>query len=139
MSARGVIRNRRFKQVNDFSGLRYGSITPTDIDGFLDFNDLWFVFLESKYAGSEMPYGQRLALERLVDCIPEPKKAIGLIAEHHHREDEDIDVARAMVTEVRYARSWRDERSRTLTVREAIDLFLKKWGADVYVSRSAEM
>ena len=47
MAERGVIRNRQFaQQLRDFSGLRFGKITPTDIDGFMDFGDRLFVVLE---------------------------------------------------------------------------------------------
>lgn len=80
MVERGVIRNREYaKQLKDFSGLRYGKITPTDIDGFLDFGDQLFVVVEGKHAGSAIQTGQRLALERLVDaCHCPPRRIPGL-------------------------------------------------------------
>lgn len=56
---RGIIRHRRRRlQVNDFSVLRYGRITPTDIDGFLDFGGRAFVFIELKHGDvPAMPLG----------------------------------------------------------------------------------
>ena len=130
---RGLIRNRRFKQVNDFSGLRYGKITPTDIDGFLDFANTWFVFLEAKFAGAVMPYGQRLALERLTDAVKPPQFAVLLVSEHNHEPDEDIEMASAKVIETRYCYRWIDVGERELTVKRAIDLFLVAHGGNGFL------
>ena len=42
---RGVIQNRdRKKQIIDFSGLKYGKITPTDIDGLIEYKDKAMMF-----------------------------------------------------------------------------------------------
>ena len=47
MFERGVIHNReRGAQIRDYSGLRFGNITPTDIDGFMDFGGRVFVVFE---------------------------------------------------------------------------------------------
>ena len=65
---RGVIQNReRARQIIDFSGLRYGNITPTDIDGCIEYQDKGVAFIEIKHRDSPMPKGQELALTRLVD------------------------------------------------------------------------
>ena len=56
----------RARQLIDFSGLRYNKITPTDIDGFIEYHDEAIVFMEFKYGNAELPYGQKLALERLL-------------------------------------------------------------------------
>lgn len=121
MAERGEIRNRAYAaQIRDFRGLRFGKITPTDIDGFLDFGDRLFVFVESKFGGSVMPYGQRLALQRLCDSchVPPRRHAIVLIAAH--MSDTDIDFANANVTEYRWFGKWIHE-GRNVTVRAAID------------------
>ena len=128
---RGVIRDREFKQLNDFSGLQWGNITPTDIDGFIDFADLCFVFIEAKFAGGSMPLGQRIALARLADSIAPPRVAITILAEHHD-EKADVNVGAALVVEVRYRRKWKDVRARELTVRVAIDRFLERHGMHGY-------
>ena len=47
---RGAIMHaERAKQLNDFNGLQYGNITPTDIDGVIDYKDRAMVFLEIKF------------------------------------------------------------------------------------------
>lgn len=68
LSQRGEIRYlERLRQVLSFTGMeRHRRITPTDIDGFIDYNGRSFVFLEGKEVGRELGYGQRLMLENLV-------------------------------------------------------------------------
>ena len=52
MDKRGKIGNRRRAlQIRDFTGLRWGNITPTDIDALIDFGDKVFVFIEVKKKG----------------------------------------------------------------------------------------
>ena len=36
-------------QINDFSGLQYWKVTPTDIDGFVELSDKGYMFYELKY------------------------------------------------------------------------------------------
>lgn len=127
MAERGEIRNRAYAaQIRDFRGLRFGKITPTDIDGFLDFGDRLFVFVESKFGGSAMPYGQRLALQRLCDSchVPPRRHAIVLIAAH--MSDTDIDFANSKVTEYRWFGKWIHE-GRSVTVRAAIDGLVNRY------------
>ena len=46
---RGKIRDATLiDRLRDFSGLRYGRITPTDIDAFMEFGNKAFVFIEAK-------------------------------------------------------------------------------------------
>ena len=126
MLPRGVIRNpEQAKRINDFSGLRFGKITPTDIDGMIDFGNKAFVLIETKYTGGRMPFGQRLALERLIDIIEETgRKSLALVAEYSNEAGE-IDCAKAVVIEYRYRREWKIPRV-PLNVRDAIDRFLKE-------------
>lgn len=58
-----LIRNRfRAKQLIDFGGLQYEQITPTDIDGLIEYRNIAYIIYEFKYADAEMPFGQRLAI-----------------------------------------------------------------------------
>lgn len=71
MSAeRGVIRNiGRARQLNDFSGLlRPRNITPTDIDGLIDYGGRAFIYLEGKVKGKNLSEekGQKMALENVI-------------------------------------------------------------------------
>jgi hypothetical protein len=124
MYDRGVIKNREYAtRVRDFSGLRFGKITPTDIDGLIDFKDKAFVLLETKYIGGQMPLGQRLAIERLADIIEETgRKSIALVAEYDNNAG-DIDCAKAVVIEYRFRGQWITPRV-PLNVKDAIDRFL---------------
>lgn len=133
MGERGVIYNRAYaSQLRDFSGLRWGNITPTDIDGLVDFGAKAFVVLEIKHRGGNMPLGQRIAMERLIDNLAlSGVDAIGLVAEHN--TNGDIDCANCIVTEFRWRQCWyQDERQKT--VRAAIEGFLKTVGLDRYLS-----
>ena len=126
---RGVIENtKRAQQINDFSGLRYGHITPTDIDGLIEYKDKGYVILEVKYNGKELPYGQRLAIERITkDVAYSGKAALALIADHYVADtDSSVDVASCNVREIYYSRerAWRKPK-RIMTVREITDKFLK--------------
>ena len=107
----GVIRNREYAtRVRDFSGLRFGTITPTDLDGLIEYKDRGYVLIEVKYGETRLPDGQRLALERLCDDLQKTKPALLVIGSHHSRGD--IDVAQAVVTEYRYNTQWRERESR---------------------------
>lgn len=120
---RGKIHHReQATRIKDYSGLRYGKITPTDIDGFLDFNNNVFIFLEIKKGQSLPPYGQRLALERLCDaCEKSGKSSLVLIASHD--ADGDIDAANLPVVQIRHHGKWRKPH-KAITLRRAIDQFL---------------
>lgn len=65
---RGVINNKaRGKQINSFAGLlRQRNITPTDIDGLIDYGGTHFLYLEGKLKGAPFLEGQRRALEAVV-------------------------------------------------------------------------
>lgn len=120
----GVIRHRtRSLQVNDFSNLRYGKITPTDIDGALEFNGKLFIFIEAKFIGTPIGRGQELFLERITDSLTfKPQRfAYAIIADHHHPSDEDVDFSNMTVRTIRQNGRWKPPMQRGLTVRQAID------------------
>ena len=97
---RGKIQYReRAAQIRDFSKLRWGNITPTDIDAFIDFGNRVFVIIEAKLDGVELPRGQEIALERLCDnCKVE---CFVLIVSHNTPIGDDIDFANTLVTKYR--------------------------------------
>jgi len=62
------IRNlQHTRQRADFSGLRFGTIRPTDIDGSIEFEGRCCIFMETKHGDADLPTGQRLWLERNCD------------------------------------------------------------------------
>lgn len=126
MAERGAICNRQLAmQIRDFTGLRFGKITPTDIDGFLEFGDRLFVFIEGKRTGAPLSFGQALALARLTDaCHCPPRRfAVAIIVDHPPSE-EDIDYATATVRSYRWGGEWRNPMQKAVTLRAAIDRFL---------------
>ena len=129
MPERGAIRNRqRAKQLRDFTGLRWGKITPTDVDGGVEFGDKLFVFMEAKSNGAAMPFGQCLFLQRTCDAIAETgREAIVLILEHGAGPEDDVDYASCLVTEYRYNGVWQKPAQST-TCKVVIDAIRKRAG-----------
>ena len=128
---RGVIRNKEIaSMLRDFSGLRFhNGITPTDIDGFFDFGDSFFVFFELKYSDAPLPYGQLLALQRLADTVAKVKPAVLIIASHTAEPGEMIDAAGSIVRRYRYKGKWFHPQKQT-TLREAVEKFLVLFDAN---------
>lgn len=90
---RGVIRNREHaSQLRDFRRMRWGSITPTDLDVMLDFRGRLFVLVELKHrSGGRLSGGQRLCYERMLKAWTVP--ACLILA--FHDGSGDIDTAGA--------------------------------------------
>lgn len=129
---RGVIKNRKYAtQIRDFSGLRYHKITPTDIDGMIDFGNKLFILMEFKHINAGECLGQKLAIQRVVDNLSKNNiNAVGIIAEHN--TDGDIDCANCIVTEIRIHKQWHKTR-KCPTVRSVIDYYLKTYGLIWYI------
>ena len=130
---RGVIEHKsRAQQINDFSGLRYGKITPTDVDLFIDFGNRIFVIGEIKYKDKPCSYGQYLAIERFVDRLAKTGdiKALMFVAEHDvYDTDSEVNVANCIIREYRLGRVTRavtlQKPRKKITVKQLIDKFLK--------------
>jgi hypothetical protein len=129
---RGQIINRgRSQQIVDYSGLCWGKITPTDIDGVLDFGGQVQVIIELKHADSKMKFGQRLALERLSRSHP---RCLVLVVEHHVDDvAQDIDATDCAVREY-YSGGhaaehpiWREPKP-PIGARAMIDKYLARFG-----------
>lgn len=118
-----ILRNREFaSQLKIFAGMKWGRISPTDIDGFLDFGDRLFVFIEVKHGKSMPPTGQRIALERLCDaCESKNRASVAIVATHS--TSDDIHIKDLPVHSYRWRRKWRIPASQ-ITVHKAIDIFL---------------
>lgn len=127
MSERGKIHNRvQAQQIRDFSGLRYGKITPTDIDAFFEFGDSVFIYIELKYGGASLPTGQRMALERQCDRVGKGGgNAYLLVASHKVPPDEDIVAHVQPVTAVYHEGKW-SQVAEGWTLKRMIDWILEK-------------
>jgi hypothetical protein len=129
MNERGRIRHvERAQQINDFSGLRYGTITPTDIDGISDMHNRGYVIHEVKYRKAKVPRGQKLCLQRMVDDFNKAgKKSIAIIAEHSVDDTSvAVDNADCDVREIYMSSKtgWRATK-RPFKLRELIDIFIE--------------
>lgn len=106
---KGDIRNESYaKQINSFSGLlRRRGITPTDIDGLIDYNGKAFIVLEGKFGDAPIPMGQRIALENIANAIHEGgKQIIVLVFRHNVSLSLQVDVSTQFVSEYYYNRQW---------------------------------
>jgi hypothetical protein len=122
---RGKIRNEKYaKQLNDFRGLlRRRGITPTDIDGLIDYNGKAFIFLEGKHANTALPMGQKMALENIAKAIQDAKReVIVFVFRHNVEQSQQITVADQLVTEIYYQRRWFPP-TKKLNVLDAIIIF----------------
>jgi hypothetical protein len=133
MSERGEIENRaRRQQIADMRGLLWGKITPTDIDGFLDFGGRLFVFFEGKYNLAKVGHGQRLALENAciaMNCAP-GRVAIAIICDHFVENTEvDIVSADMIVREWFHPKvgEWRTTNGKEFLLKEFIDRLRKHY------------
>lgn len=130
MAERGVYTNpNRGKQLLRFDGMRFlDSITPTDIDGLIEVRDQIIVFFEAKLQNKEVPFGQKLALERLVkDAGKAGKHAIAIIGEHNVIDpSEDVFMKDLLVREVFTTESqrWKPPKRR-LYAKEAADIYIR--------------
>lgn len=121
---RGAIQDReKAKQLRDFTGLRFGNITPTDIDAFVEYKNLCYVVIEAKTGSKTMPYGQKLALERLCDDLQKAKPTLLILGSHNTPENEDVNYASLRVEKYRYKGKWKSSKK---TTKELIESFLKQ-------------
>ena len=115
------------KQLIDFQWLDVdGYIYPTDIDGLIEYKDSEYIIFEIKYGGAEVPVGQKLALQRMVDDFTKVgKQAVAFVCEHTVRDAEKpVIAAWCKVREIYYGKEkqWRAPDAE-ITVREAVDNF----------------
>src|SRR5262245_47389449 len=125
MTEPGIINHpRRARQVIDFVGLDFGTVSPTDIDCFIDFNNRDFVFIEAKYGDAPLKDGQRLALERLCKASRlAGRRAIAMIARHNVPAHLPVRLAEVPVFEYCLRGEWKAVREPRPSVRDALEIF----------------
>lgn len=115
----------RAKQYIRFERLRYGNITPTDIDGYMEYHDAGFVFYEAKYENAKMSPGQEKSYTRLCDALQSAGKvAILMLCEHDTQADNDVWLYSCVVREYYYKKKWHSGNNRT--VLQLTDLIIEK-------------
>ena len=131
---RDEVQNKaKFKQRILFEGLiRRDRITPTDIDGFIDYKGNAFVFLEAKTGEADMKYGQKLAYINLIQRLQKAGAlAICILFKHNTPSHEHIKASKQEVDSI-YMFDEDDEfwtwkvPTKTITVSQALDTFEKK-------------
>ena len=124
--SRGEIRDHeQASQIMGFWNLRYGNITPTNIDAFLEFENKLIVIVEAKYRGLELPFGQMLAFARLCDaCQSGGVESFVIHAGHDSQtprnKDGHIDLASCWVADYYHRYEWHTAED-IVTVAEFID------------------
>jgi hypothetical protein len=109
--------------LNDFSGLNlHRGITPTDFDGFIDYNGNLFIILEGKLKDKDLPNGQKMAIENLCAAVQSEKMIVAIVFEHDTPVDQEIKVKDCLVRSVYYHPRWHDYKERRLNVMEMIHL-----------------
>lgn len=106
---RGTFQTKRCaKQLLSFEGMRYGSITPTDLDGIIEYRNEAYILFEVKYRHSTLPDGQRLALQRMTDDFAKAGKTAVLLICEHEIDDvkQDILAKFARVRQVYFDGQW---------------------------------
>lgn len=104
----GLIRDpKQITQAIEFN-LSSGNIHPTDIDAVLEFNNDVLILFEVKKVGNDLPYGQRLLLERLVDSWG-GRYAVALFCHHTVFNPENpILLNECMIKEVYQGNKWKE-------------------------------
>jgi predicted nuclease of predicted toxin-antitoxin system len=105
-----LIRNHRevVKSI-DFTGVQNGKIHPTDIDCVLEFDNDILILIETKKYGNEIPTGQRILLERLIDSW-HTNHGIALKVEYTDEEIGAVSIKldRCVVTKYYINKIWYD-------------------------------
>jgi hypothetical protein len=129
---RGIIRKRdAARQIRDFSGMRFGTITPTDIDGLIEYHGKAYVIIETKFGDTDVPIGQFKALERMCDDLQKVKPTLFIIARHNCPPEQDIDFSKCIVEKYRWRGEWVVIKNKTQaiwTTRQVVLIFLKNQG-----------
>lgn len=128
MSARGVIRNKQLaQQINDFGGLcRHRNITPTDIDGLIDYNGVAYVLMEGKHINAGIPTGQLRAIENMATSLAKGGAMVtAIIYTHDIQPEQSIYVADCTVKQFFYESKWYYPPEQ-MTVVQAIERFENK-------------
>lgn len=123
----------RARQVISFKGMKYGKITPTDIDALIEFHGKAMILYEVKYNGAEVNLkgGQWKALKELADMGDRDGKCSILIVCDHYvaNTDESPNLAECKVRWIYYKGKryrYRNEK----TVKEITDKIMEKVGGE---------
>lgn len=129
MYQHGAYKNaNRGRQLLLFTDLNYdANVAPMDLDGLIEYHNKKRVLIEVKLQNTPVPYGERIALERMVnDFSIAGKETIAIIADHKVFDTkEDVLVKDCIVRELYHSRErqWRPPK-KMMTVQMLLDSFL---------------
>lgn len=129
MGSNGVYKNpNRGRQLLLFDDLNYdANVAPMDMDGLIEYHNRKRVLIEVKLQNTPVPYGERTALQRMVDDFRiAGKEAIAIIADHKVFDTrQDVHVKDCVVREIYHSRErkWRPPK-KMMTVQMLLDSFL---------------
>lgn len=125
-----VINNTdRARQIISFKGLKYGKMSPTDLDCLIEYKNRAYIFIEVKCGSKELPLGQRLALERLVKDTSKGKRSIAMVCEHKVFNTEyEVLLKDTIVRKIYLDKEcyWREPKRR-VNAKQAIEVFINQF------------
>ena len=129
-TARGAIKYKdRYKQLISYEGLeRHRHITPTDIDGVIDYAGNAFFVMEckheDKFLNEGLDNGQKMAIENMINgWIESGKLAMAIVFVHNKMTDEIIIAKDAIVVEYYFNAKWQTPKDIKQTVYDAVVWF----------------
>ena len=126
-----VCRDRASQLVNFSEMVFNNTATPTDIDGFLELRDKFFIFFDLKHENAEkIRGGQKMAYERLTRAIHNPdnnKYCVTLIAKHNTPTEIDIQADECLVTDCYFDGVWHDVTTEGVSLKDYIDSFISQF------------
>jgi hypothetical protein len=106
------------------------TITPTDIDGLIEVRGQVLVLFEAKLAGKDVPHGQRVALEQIVqDARRAGKHAVALVVEHSVADPEQDIMLKDLAVREAYRSetlTWKEPRA-AITAIQAAELYIRRF------------
>lgn len=127
-SVTAITNRARLAQLVDFKSLRWGKVMPTDLDAVIEIRDKGYVILEAKVGKQPMPFGQRLAIERMAnDLSISGKWVLAVVVSHDTPLDEDVDLGACWVEAIWSLSEWVTPPV-AVTARDLIDEYLKLKG-----------
>ena len=127
MEERGkIIQLERFKQTIVFHGMKFDTITPTDMDALIEYKNRLYVFMEVKMVNKQVPTGQKIALKRLADDIHD-KPAFVMIGEHNVFDvTKPINLATCQLREYYFNKTGRwNKAKKPITIRESVEILME--------------
>jgi hypothetical protein len=118
----------RYKQLISYKGLEiHRNISPTDIDGVIDYNGNAFIFLECKLYEKEIDWGQKLAIENLINGLSESgRPSCCLVFRHNKNPDEMIIAKDCIVSEIYFQGKWYAYNNNVLNCIRAMEYRFRK-------------